>query len=72
MRAADRRQAVYQAIRLHVEARGFAPTVRELADALHCSPSCIAQHLDVMRAHGMVDWEDGKGRTLRLVPRAAE
>lgn len=72
MKPAARRQQIYSAIANGIAANGFAPTIRELAELVDASPSCVAQHLDVMRACGSVDWEDGKGRTLRLVPKAAE
>jgi len=52
--------------------QGYAPTIRELAERLGVSPSCVALQLDTMRARGEVMWEEGRGRTLRVVPRAAE
>ena len=72
MTARQRRSQIAEAIRIGTETHGFAPSLRELSEVLRVSPSCVAQHLDAMRARGEVAWEDGKGRTLRLVPRAAE
>ena len=67
-----KRQLIAKAIAAAIKANGYPPTVRELAEAIGASPSCVVQHLDVMRACGDVDWKDGCGRTLRLLPRAAE
>jgi repressor LexA len=72
MKPTDRRQQIYTAIRTATQHNGYPPTIREIADAIGASHGCVATHLDVMRANGDVDWEDGRGRTLRLLPKAAE
>ena len=72
MKPRDFNRQLSAAIRTATADKGYPPTIRELAKLVGASPSCVAQHLDVMRACGAVDWEDGKGRTLRLLPKAAE
>lgn len=46
---------------------GHAPTIRELADVLSVkSTNAVACLLAALRRHGLVDWKDGKGRTLAI------
>jgi SOS-response transcriptional repressor LexA len=47
--------------------RPYPPTVRELAAILDCSTSNAYAHLLMLRRKGMVEWEPGKPRTLRVV-----
>ncbi len=57
-------------IRLFVQANGYAPGVRELADLMGFkSTSVVRHHLVQMKAAGLVTWENGKSRTLRVVER---
>lgn len=42
------------------------PTVRELAGRLGMSAHGAFCHLQVLRAKGVVDWDDGLARTLRV------
>jgi len=44
-----------------------APTVRELADAVGRSVSPVHKDLYALRRDGLVEWEDRKPRTLRIV-----
>ena len=46
-----------------------APTVRDLVEALGLAPSsvnAVRQHLLGLRDAGLVTWDEGKARTLRL------
>lgn len=53
--------------------QGFPPTVRELQLELGlASPSTIFHHLELLREQGLVTWEPGKNRTLKLTQRGAQ
>lgn len=45
---------------------GFAPTIRELADAAELHHTTVMRWLDRLRARGVLTFEDGKARTIRL------
>jgi repressor LexA len=46
---------------------GFAPTVRDLCQATgRTSTSTIHAHLQRLRRAGVVDWAEGRQRTLRV------
>lgn len=62
-----KQMAVLSAIAKWVKSRGYPPTVRELADAMEVNVSDVFQKLVRLRRDGVVDWEDGKCRTLRIV-----
>lgn len=47
---------------------GYPPTVDEIGQAIGLrSKSTVHGYLDRMRKQRLVDWEDGKPRTLRVV-----
>lgn len=49
------------------------PTVRELAASIgHNSPGCVEVALAGLRAKGMVAWESGRARTIRLTCRLVD
>ncbi len=56
--------AVLQAF---IREHGIPPTVRELAKALGISSTAAHYRLTRLREHGLVEWEEGKSRTLRIV-----
>lgn len=41
-------------------------TQTEIGDALGVSYKAVAHHLPILRERGLVDWVDGKGRTIHL------
>ena len=46
---------------------GFAPTVRDVQEALGlAAPSSAFERLNTLRRYGLVDWRDGQVRTLHL------
>lgn len=54
----------------HHRAHGFAPSVRDLmASARVASMSTIHGALVALREQGLIEWETGLGRTLRVVDR---
>lgn len=48
------------------------PTVRELAEAVNRWPNAVQRALDSLREQGMVTWEEGRNRTLRLTCRLVD
>lgn len=55
-------------IRQHQAARGYAPTIREVGEAVGLSSSSSAQAaLRQLRDEGRIDWVDGEPRTLHIV-----
>lgn len=63
----DGQYEVLDATRRWLSERGYSPTVRELADGLGVTPTDVYQKLVRLRRDGLVEWEDGKSRTLRVV-----
>jgi hypothetical protein len=45
---------------------GYAPTLRELSDRIGRSLSTTQYHLCQLRDAGLVEWEPGAARTLRV------
>jgi len=61
------KQRVLRAAAVLTESNGYAPTSREIGDVLEmASTNAVAGHLVDLRGEGMVDWADGKSRTLHL------
>lgn len=63
-----RRDAILAFVVLYQHLNGYAPTVREIADAVGlASPGTVHSHLAAMRREGRITYVDGKPRTLRVV-----
>jgi repressor LexA len=63
-----RRRKVLQAIQEYVEAYGRSPTNREIARAVGLeSASCVNHHLKQLKAAGLVTYEPGIPRTVRVL-----
>lgn len=58
---------ILDAIRAYQQTCGYAPSVRDLAAALSMSMGALTHHLKRMKAAGLVAWEPGKARSLRVV-----
>ena len=72
-RSRDRQQQMLYAIEAFTRTNGCAPTLRELAALIGMrTPSAVRFQLDRLRDAGLVDWQDGKARTLRLTGKAAQ
>lgn len=49
------------------EDHGYAPSARDLMEGMHyASVSTAHDHLGILRDQGMVEWEAGRSRTVRL------
>jgi len=52
-----------------VSRNGYSPTLDEVAgDVGLVAKSSARRHLNVLRGDGLVDWQEGRPRTLRLTP----
>jgi repressor LexA len=64
----DKQQAILTAITLFLRERGYSPSLRELCDmAAISSTSMAAMHLERLQEAGLIAYEPGKPRTIRLV-----
>jgi len=63
-----RQKAVLDVITSTIEARGFPPTIREIAAVLKISsPNGVNDHLKALERKGYIERSDNKSRGLRLV-----
>lgn len=54
-------------------ANGFAPSMREMRDALGLyAVSSVFSRLGTLRRYGLVEWRDGQVRSLKLTPAGHE
>jgi repressor LexA len=64
---ADKQQAILTAITLFLRQHGYSPSLRELCDmAAISSTSMAALHLERLQEAGLIAYEPGKPRTVRL------
>lgn len=49
------------------DALGYPPGVREIAHEIGCAKSTMHYHLSALYAKGLIKWELGQQRTIRLV-----
>ncbi len=68
---AEARKVVLRYIRKFWREYNYPPTMREIAAALgYGSKEAIRYHLRALREQGIVDWQEGAGRTIRIVEAA--
>lgn len=67
MKPTKRQRQVVSAIEQLTAREGYPPTIREVADRLSTLPSNIHQILARLRLLGLVAWDPGRLRTLRVV-----
>lgn len=64
----DRQRHILQAIRDHVGNRGFAPSFREIGQAVGLkSPSSVKHQLQVLESKGYIRISANKGRAIELI-----
>ncbi|HEX5661444.1 MAG TPA: hypothetical protein VFX59_29845 [Polyangiales bacterium] len=67
----ERQRAILVHITRFRAEHGYAPTTRELMDAVGLKgPHGMLDHLWALRRKGYVEWVDGKARTLRVIKSA--
>ncbi len=57
-----KQQQVLDFIRTHFSKEGMAPSVREIAESLGKSPQAIQQHIEILRAKGLLQHQPSKSR----------
>jgi repressor LexA len=63
MELTQKQQEVFDFIQTYFAAQGMAPSVREIAEALGKSPQAIQQHIEILRAKGLLHHQPSKSRT---------
>lgn len=72
-RVTPKRQQYLRAINQYIAEHNYPPTWRTIGELVGVSSSStVQQQLNSLRKLGLVDWEDEKPRTLRLLPGASE
>ena len=61
-----RRQRIYDFICASWQENGYAPSQKEIADAVELGTTAVNRHLQVLRARGCIDWEPDTPRTIRI------
>jgi repressor LexA len=69
---ANRQDEVHAFIVRHVRENGYAPSIREICAALGLrSTSTVHYHLTALARRGVIQWEGGKNRAIKLLSGAA-
>ena len=64
----ERQRKVLDAIRLHIDEQGFAPSFREIGEAAGLkSPSSVKHQLQVLEDKGFIRMNANKGRAIEVV-----
>lgn len=67
---ANRQNEVYDFIMRHVRENGYAPSIREICTALGLrSTSTVHYHLTALAKRGLIQWEGGKNRAIKVLGR---
>lgn len=59
--------ALLGAIKARIDANGYSPSLRELADDLGTCPNDVKGKLERLRREGLVTFVEGQARTVRVV-----
>ena len=66
-----KRKAILEYIEAFTAEKGYAPSVREIGEAVGLSsPSTVHSHIKILREHGYLAMSSGKTRTLGLTGRS--
>lgn len=63
----EKQQIVVDAILTLGDKLGYPPTLRQIADHIGARPENVRGQLILIRKKGMVTWNDGESRTLRVL-----
>lgn len=58
---------VVAVIRAYIDSHGYSPSMRDIAKAIGLSVSPTKRRLDLMRDKGLITFESGKPRTIKVV-----
>lgn len=65
---ANRQNEVFDFIMKHVRENGYAPSIREICTALGLrSTSTVHYHLTALAKRGLIQWEGGKNRAIKVL-----
>lgn len=68
----EKQKEVLLAIEQFINDKGFAPTVREIRDAVHLASSSTAHgYMERLKEKGYITWEPSMPRTLRILKTAS-
>lgn len=68
MRQGERGLQILEFIETHSSAKGYAPTIREIGDAVGLkSPATVHGHLERLKRNGCLTYVASKPRTVRVV-----
>ncbi len=63
-----KQEKTYYAIKDYIEAKGYAPTIRELCVILEkSSTGTVKKSIDILKRQGYIDFVKNKNRTLRII-----
>lgn len=64
----DRRKKILDFLVSYFEEKGFAPSIREIGDAIGLkSSSTVFAHLQILQASGHIAWDKGKPRNIQVL-----
>lgn len=64
----NRQEEVFEFIMAHVRENGYAPSIREICSALGLrSTSTVHYHLMALAKRGLIQWEGGKNRAIKVL-----
>lgn len=67
----NRQDEIFEFIVESARRNGYAPSIREICQALGLrSTSTVHYHLTALAKRGLIEWEDGKNRAIRVVDNA--
>ena len=67
-----RQEAMVGVIEGYWAQHNYAPTLREIATVMgYASTQPVAYHLGILREQGIVAYEDGKARTVRVIEQSS-
>ncbi|KMY49256.1 transcriptional regulator [Peribacillus loiseleuriae] len=63
-----RQQSIFDTIKNHLSNKGYPPSIRDIGKEVGLkSSSTVSGHLVKLRDKGLIDWEEGKPRTLHVI-----
>jgi SOS-response transcriptional repressor LexA len=61
---AARQKEMFQIICEYLKAKGYSPSVRDIASEAGVCRSTAAAHLDALKSKGYITWDRGVGRSI--------
>ena len=67
MKMSESRRRVFEFIKRFISERGYSPSHKEICEAVYISQPAVKQHIDGLKDAGLIDYEPGKPRTIRVL-----